>query len=181
MIRCFVALPLPEGTRARLEALQYMLPLAHRVPSGNMHVTLAFLGTLDDATLEAVHEELSAIRSPAFDIRLDGIGSFGGQAPRVIHVPVRPTPPLTDLQAAVARAVRRAGADPGARRYVPHVTLSRARPRGAELMRLEHAVAGLAGYRDGPVPVRGFALYRSDLGKGAPRYTPLAEYPLAET
>lgn len=180
MMRCFVALPLPAGTRARLEGLQYMLPLASRVPSENMHVTLAFLGTLHDPVIEAVHEELSAIRAPAFEIVLDGIGSFGGDAPRVIHVPVAPAPPLTDLQARVARAVRRAGADPGARRFVPHVTLSRARPRGTELMRLEHAVAALAGFREGPVPVRAFTLYRSDLGKGPPRYTPLAGYRLVE-
>ncbi|SFP05454.1 RNA 2',3'-cyclic phosphodiesterase [Tranquillimonas alkanivorans] len=178
MIRAFIALPLPGETREALAMLQHMLPLSRRVPPENMHLTLAFLGDLDDETLEAVHDGLQAIAAPPIELKLAGVGTFGGDKPRSVHAQVAPGPELDALQAKVARAARSGGAQVASRSFVPHVTLSRERPRGPDLMRLEQGGAALSGWRAPPVRVEEFCLYRSDLGGGPARYTPLACYPL---
>lgn len=179
MIRAFAAIALPDEVRARLELLQHMLPGGGKVAVGNMHLTLVFLGEQPDAVLEAAHEGFAAIRAAPFALSLAGVDTFGGAAPRLVHVPVAPSDALAALQARVARAAQLAGAAPEHRRYLPHVTLARTRPRGPDLMRLEQAVAGLANFHAGPFEVRDFRLYRSDLGGGPARYTELARYPFA--
>ncbi|MFN6952073.1 MAG: 2'-5' RNA ligase family protein, partial [Albidovulum sp.] len=43
-MRAFVAIPVPEDIRDRLEALQADLSVGRRADSETFHVTLAFLG-----------------------------------------------------------------------------------------------------------------------------------------
>ncbi|RVV98971.1 RNA 2',3'-cyclic phosphodiesterase [Mesobaculum littorinae] len=179
MIRTFAALDLPAATRDRLRMLGEMLPLKRRVPPENLHLTLVFLGELDDPTLESAHDGFDALRHPAFDLRIEGLGLFGGDRPRAVYAGVAPSEALMRLQAGVARAARTAGVALATRRFVPHVTLARWQPRGPDLVRLEHAMAQMSGFATDPVEVTEFVLYRSDLGGGQARYTELCRYPLA--
>ena len=74
---------------------------------------------------------------------------------------------------------RQAGVKTEARRFVPHITLGRFRPPGAEeTMRLERAVVEQAGFRAGPLPVRDIVLFESTRLRDAARYEVLARYPL---
>ena len=83
------------------------------------------------------------------------------------------------LQAKVDTAARRAGAEPQARRFVPHVTLGRFRPPPLpEALRLERAVAMGAGFALPPFALHEMVLYESSLGGKSAQYTPLARYPL---
>ncbi|MDT8856725.1 RNA 2',3'-cyclic phosphodiesterase [Paracoccaceae bacterium Fryx2] len=178
MIRVFLALDLPGEARDRLSVLQYLLPLPRRVDADNLHLTLAFLGEVPDAVLEAAHEAFAALRLPGFDLNLTGAGLFGGDRPRVAFAGVAPCPPLDRLQAKVEQAARRAGAEVPARRFIPHVTLGRfAPPPPPEAMALERAVAERAGFRAGPLPVRDFVLFETVQGKRV-WYRELARYAL---
>jgi 2'-5' RNA ligase len=79
----------------------------------------------------------------------------------------------------VEAAARQAGVQTDARRFVPHITLGRFRPPGAEVaMRLERAVVDQGGFRAGPVPVREIVLFESIRLHDAARYSALAHYPL---
>jgi RNA 2',3'-cyclic 3'-phosphodiesterase len=180
MIRSFVALDLPATLRSALAVQQFLLPLPHKVPVENLHLTLVFLGEQPDAVLEAVHEAFQALRCPGFDLELSGLGLFGGDRPTSAHAAAVPDEPLMHLQRKLFTAARRAGADLPARRFVPHVALGRfAPPPPEEQMRLERAVAMQGGFRAGPVRMTEFVLYRSTLARGGSRHDELARYPLA--
>jgi 2'-5' RNA ligase len=179
MIRSFVALDLAADLRTSLAVQQFLLPLPQKVPVENLHLTLVFLGEQPDAVLEAVHEGCAALRLPAFDLHLSGIGLHGGDRPTSVHAGAVTSEPLMRLQRKLATVARRAGADLPARRFAPHVTLGRFRPPPVEeRLRLERAVAMQGGFRAGPAAVTDFVLYRSTLARGGSRYDVLARYPL---
>ncbi len=178
MTRAFVALPLPEDIRSELVLLQAALPLPRQVSPENLHLTLAFLGDVPDLLLEEVHHGLEALAVPGFELRLRGLGLFGGRRPHNLHAQVVPEPALTHLQAKVAQAVRRAGVKLDSRRFVPHVTLARFAPESADLSRLEPAVAGAGLFATAPFMVDRFLLMRSILRQPEAVYDELAEYRL---
>jgi RNA 2',3'-cyclic 3'-phosphodiesterase len=179
MIRAFAAIELDAATRAALAVQQFLLPLPHAEPLENLHLTLAFLGEVPERDLEAAHDALAALRVPPFALEFAGLGLFGGRRPRLAYAGVVASEPLRHLQRKVETAARRAGMSIEARHYLPHVTLGRFRPQGPETaLRLERGVVDGAGFRAGPMPVTGFALYESRLSHHGARYEVLAQYPL---
>lgn len=177
MIRLFVGLELPEDLRARLAALSGGVPGANWVPPENMHVTLRFIGEVDEGVAADVHHALSGVRAPAFDCELVGIGTFGqGRHPHALWVGVERGPALLHLHDKVESALVRAGLPPDSRKFVPHVTL--ARLKEAPGARLPHFVARNGTFRSGPVRCSRFALFSSRLGRGGAAYTVEAEYAL---
>ena len=116
---------------------------------------------------------------PGFDLQLRGFGLFGKSAPHSVWAAVDPEPALVALQTKLETALRRAGANPEKRRFVPHVTLGRFPPQPPEeAARLERAVAEGGSFRPDPFAVRDFVLFRSHLGGEPPHYEELARYPL---
>lgn len=179
MRRLFVALPMPEEVQDRLEVLAHLLPLPRRVLPEHYHLTLAFLGdAVRDDVGQAAHEAFETIRLPPVTLTLRGAGLFGGAKPRSVHAEVLPDDGLSRVQAKVETAARRAGAPVESRRFVPHVTLARFRPRDVDLPRLELALLQVAGFSIGPVTLDAFALYESHLSPDGPDYDELARYPL---
>lgn len=179
MIRAFLALDLPGDIRSALAVQQFLLPLPRRIDPALFHLTLVFLGEVSAPQLEAAHEEFQRLRAEAFSLRLQGLGLFGGNRPRLAYAAVAPSDPLMRLQAAADRAARRAGLSPEARRFTPHVSLGRFPPPPlAEALRLERAVAEGAGFAAGPFPVQDMVLYQSQRGNHGPRYDELIRYPL---
>lgn len=178
MTRAFVAIALPDRVRSALATVLEGLRAGRAVDEETLHLTLLFLGEQDDAALEELHDTLSAVAEPGFDLTLAGLGTFGGARPRTLWLGVRPEPRLVALQKAVARAARRAGLDLPHRRFVPHVTLARFREgaaAGEDFARFAAAHAGLA---LPAFPVRSFALFSSLLRPGGPVHEELASYKL---
>lgn len=178
MTRAFVALPLPERLRSGLATVLSALPAGRPVDDENMHLTLVFLGDQDDATLEEVHDALSAITAPGFTLRLSGLGAFGGAHPRSLWIGVAPEPGLVALQKRVARAVRGVGVRLAARRFVPHVTLARFREGFVEDAAFTRFVAAHAGLTMPEFSVSIIGLYASTLTASGPIYEELSTYPL---
>lgn len=180
MLRTFLAIPLPDPIRSALTVQQFLLPMPRRVEPAGFHLTLVFLGEQPDRVLEAAHEGFEALRMPAFDLELRGLGLFGGARPRAAYAALAPSDPLARLQAKAERVAHVAGASPESRRFVPHVTLGRfAPPPPDEALRLERAVVAGAGFRAGPFAVNRMVLYRSVPGPQGPQYDALADYPFA--
>jgi len=179
MKRVFLALDLPEATRAALAVQQFLLPLPRKVEPEALHLTLVFLGEVSAEVLEAVHEAWEDLRFPALSLQIQGFGLFGGTRPRLCYAGLAPAPALMAQQSKVETAARRAGAAPEARRFIPHITLGRfAPPPPAATFRLERAVALGAGFSLPAFEAREMVLYESRLAGKAPRYTVLARYPL---
>jgi RNA 2',3'-cyclic 3'-phosphodiesterase len=176
MIRLFVGIELPPELRLRLSLLCAGLPGARWVDAGNLHLTLRFIGEVDEGMASDIDAALARIRAPRFEVALAGAGTFGGERPRLLWIGVEDNKPLLELQERVEAALRRAGVPPDTRRYSPHVTL--ARLKRPDLARVQGFLAANALFRAPPVPVERFSLIASYPAKSGAVYEDQADYPL---
>ncbi len=170
-MRLFVAVVPPpvvvDHLSAALEPLRLRIEAERLrwVPAASWHLTLSFLGEVDDARRPQLDERLSraARRNQPGRLRLRGGGRFGG---RVLWVGVegeRET--LVRTAASAAAAARRSGIPVEERRYRPHLTVGRAR----EPFDLRAEVAALRDYQGPDWTASEIALVRSRLGGGSGR------------
>ncbi len=124
-MRVFLAIDLPDEVRSALEELQDDLPVGRIMAPETLHLTLCFLGEQDASVLGAVDEEMRRLKGAAFDLRIAGVGTFGGRVPRVLWAGVRDCPELVALQGRVRAGCVRAGVELRRERFRPHVTLAR--------------------------------------------------------
>ena len=128
MIRLIVALHPPATVRTALLALMGGIAGARWQSDAQLHLTLAFLGEVDEDMAMRVVAALAAIDSAAIDVSLSGIGTFGTpDRPKALWIGAQPSDALAALAAKVEQACRRAGAPLERRAFVPHVTLARLR------------------------------------------------------
>ncbi|MBE9637416.1 RNA 2',3'-cyclic phosphodiesterase [Salipiger mangrovisoli] len=179
-MRAFLALPLPEPLIPPLLAVQEAVPVGRAVPEENLHVTLAFLGDVEDAELQELHLELEGRALPGCWLRVSGLESFGGRAPRLLAAEIAPDPGLAALQLRVQQACRAAGVALERRRFRPHVTLMRfgAGLRGEALARFDRAVAGQVALTTGAAAAAELRLVASTLTPEGALYETLAAYAL---
>ena len=177
MIRLFVALDLPEEIRDELSAMCGGIPGARWVPEENYHLTLRFIGEVPGWQAQEVDEALAGIRAPGFDLTLRGVGTFQ-KAGRIaaLWAGVEKSEPLLFLQAKVETALQRIELEPERKRFAPHVTLARTE-RAAQDKCMAFVQAHNL-FRAAPVPVEGFTLYSSRLGKEGAVYEREVEYGL---
>ncbi|MEO1292441.1 MAG: RNA 2',3'-cyclic phosphodiesterase [Pseudomonadota bacterium] len=180
MIRCFVALPLPDALTDAIDDIQTGLRGANWQPEENMHLTLAFLGDQDRHSLSDLDLCLAEIRAAPVDLHLRGVSHFGGRDPRLVFVGVDPNPTLMHLQNKVETAVRAAGIDLPGKRFVPHVTLARWGRGAVQAEALQAYVEANNLFQAKAAEIDAFALFRSDLNKHGARYTEMARYPLQQ-
>lgn len=176
-MRLFAALSLPDGIVARINMMCSGIPGARWVEPENLHITLRFIGEVDEPTAEEINFNLSHIEAPAFDLELQGLNTFGqGHKAHSLWIGVSLTPELAHLQHKVDSAILRAGQPPEGRKFTPHVTLARlAKP---EAGRLQSFIEGNNLFKAGPFTVGRFTLFESQTGKGGSVYTALEDYAL---
>ena len=90
MPRLFTGLEIPDGIGRQLAAYRGGLPGARWVEPENYHITLRFIGDIDDGTAREVFAMLGESRGRApMDVTLDGLDSFGGGKPRAVFARVK--------------------------------------------------------------------------------------------
>jgi len=177
MIRLFVALGLPEGLGERLTGLRGQIPGARWVPPENLHITLRFIGEVDEQTAADVDVALARVDAPPFEVALRGVGHFESRGQvRSLWAGVERDPALDHVQARIETACQRAGLTPEGRKFHPHVTLARCRDTRAS--RIAGFLTDHDGFQAPAFPVSAFTLYSSTLGRGGPVYTREVDYPL---
>ena len=176
-MRLFTALAVPEEHRARLSALAAGVDGARWVAPQNLHVTLRFIGEVNEAAGGDVAEALADVRSDPVAVTLEGSGHFGNRKKAYsVWIGVRAAPELLILRDRIDRALASCGLARESRKYAPHVTiarLGRARP--------DHVRAWLEGaarFAAPPFEAREFVLYESRPGRSGYAYVPLAEFGL---
>jgi 2'-5' RNA ligase len=178
MLRLFVAIGLPEAVRLRLAALERGVPGARWLPPDNLHLTLRFIGEVNEGLAEDAASALANVRAPAFEITLAGVGHFGPlKRAHSVWAGVEPCALLGRLHHNIESALVRAGFRPEGRKFRPHVTL--ARVRGETGHHLANFLAEHSTYRDGPVSVTGFSLFVSHLTRNGAIYEAAETYPLS--
>lgn len=173
----------------------------------NIHLTLKFIGEVEEALAAKAGEALAAARIPTapFRLRLRGFGKFpAADGLDVLWAGVEASPALDSLFAGVEAALRPLGIEPDTRPFHPHVTLGRnkaPRSRGAgtsgttgplqpsarggtarfDFRALVSLLAEKGGLFLGESPVASFQLFSSRLAPAGPVYAILKEIPLAQS
>jgi 2'-5' RNA ligase len=134
-IRTFIAVEVSPAIRTRLMAVQQELAALAQdvkwVEPENLHVTLKFLGQVDERAVHTVcrlAEEAVAGREPV-QITVAGVGAFpNAKRPRVIWAGVTEGgPELIRIHGDLEQALRDEGYPREDRPYTPHITLGRIR------------------------------------------------------
>lgn len=149
---------------------------ARWIDAENYHITLRFIGDVDERMASEAAETLGEIRRSGFPVALDSLSWFGGDKPRAIVAKVKAEPALMDLQAEQERRLRRIGIEPETRKYTPHVTLARLRGAGQAAVANYLATRGVL-ISDSFTAER-FVLYSARAGSGGGPYVVEAAYPL---
>ena len=177
MPRLFTALELPADIVFSLSLLRGGLPGARWIDAENFHITLRFIGDVDERTADDVASSLDQVSRPCFSVELNGLGAFGGRKPHSVWAGVAMTPELAELQADLERRMQRLGLPPERRKFAPHVTL--ARVRGATQADVAHYLAQRGDFRSPLFPVGRFVLLSSRASRGGGPYIVEEAYPLA--
>jgi RNA 2',3'-cyclic 3'-phosphodiesterase len=176
MLRLFVGIEFPPELRLRLSLLQSGVAGAKWVDPGNFHLTLRFIGEVDEGTAADVDEALLRLKARRFSLQLVGAGVFGGDKPRQLWVGVEREPALATLQGKIEQALIRAGLPPEPRKFAPHVTLARLRmPKRDDI---QHFLTAHAQFRADPLRVDRFSLIASYPTKAGSVYEDQADYEL---
>ena len=187
-MRLFVAINFPADVRDALYGATQ--PLRDAAPRGvgwlkpeGIHLTLKFLGDVDEARVGTVVELLAAVAARHAPVRIvvGGVGAFPSLArPRVVWVGVEATPRLELLQHDVESACATLGFEVEGRAFRPHVTLGRVRPRadGGALRALQAAADRTAPSAD--VLATTLDLMHSTLMPGGARHDAVARLPFRE-
>ncbi|HEX4298668.1 MAG TPA: RNA 2',3'-cyclic phosphodiesterase [Devosia sp.] len=178
MPRLFTGLEIPYELQFALSLKRGGLPGARWIDPENYHITLCFIGDVDNHVADEVSYELDRLaHSEAFSIRLSHLGAFGGDKPRALYAGVENSAALQRLQAAQERMLRRAGLEPDGRKFVPHVSL--ARLRGAPAIEVAEFIHHAGHFAPLEFPVGRFVLFSSRASVGGGPYLVEQSYPLA--
>lgn len=125
MPRLFVGIELPEDVRDLISDLERPLPGVRWIDNDNLHLTLRFIGDIDNSQTRELAGFLDGIDAQAFEMRLEGLGTFGSKDPRTLWAGIADNEALSGLARACERAARSAGLKPDGRAFKPHVTIAR--------------------------------------------------------
>ena len=177
MQRIFTGPEIPAEVGQELAMLRGGLPGARWIDPQNYHLTLRFIGDVDDSVAREVAWLLSQVRRTEFELRFDGLTSFGGRRPRAVVATLAQTPSLMELQAEHERLMQRVGLEPEGRKYTPHVTLARLREVSSR--QVAEYLSTRALVRPLPFTASHFVLFSSRASSGGGPYVVEAAYPLA--
>ncbi|UCF86915.1 MAG: RNA 2',3'-cyclic phosphodiesterase [Nitrospiraceae bacterium] len=180
-MRSFISIELPEETRNALSRVQKEFekcsPDIRWVKPGNIHLTLKFLGNIEDEIAENITVMMRKVCSkfPSFILTLQGAGMFPNvRSPRVLWIGLNGNDVLAALQKEIEDGLEPLGFKSEKRKFTPHLTLGRFRSSiGKDCLR--KVMERQATNRFGTIKVLSVALMRSDLHPSGARYTKISE------
>jgi 2'-5' RNA ligase len=176
MTRLFTGIEIPLEQREQLARLRQPSAGVRWVEQENLHITLRFAGDIDNTRAAEFADHLASIDIDAFEVRLAGIGVFGGKEPRSIWAGIEAGPELKVLARANERVARLAGLAPEGRAFKAHATIARVKRRGAESV--ARLLGRIGAFRSVPFIVNRFVLYSSRPKTGGGPYVVEDTFPL---
>ncbi len=179
-MRLFIAIRLPEEIRDYLYNLQKEIDDRNAkirwVAKKNIHLTLKFIGNVDEKIIGEIRKRLDEIKYNRISISLANFGWFPSKnSIRVIWVGAEPQEKVIELQKLIDSILL--DIVPGDQKFSSHMTLGRVkmikngkdfldRLRGIKIKKMEFDVDE-------------FFLISSELSRDGPRYEIVASYKLA--
>jgi len=168
MMRLFTGLELPSDVSLDLNFMQGGIAGARWISRESFHITLRFIGDIDEETGRDVAQALDELDVRPLSITLKGIDVFGGNKPHAIIAHIEENAELRRLQMAQERICQSVGLAPEGRKFIPHVTL--ARLRDADPTALRHYIESHALYRSRSFETERFVLFSSKPSRGGGPY-----------
>lgn len=181
-MRTFIAVEFSEEMRAALaqaeEHLKYSGADVKWVEKDNIHLTLKFLGEVDEKKAGEIISVLDAVASgaKAFDATIKDLGAFPKiEHPRVIWGGIdKGAAELTELAAKVDEALSKLGFERETRAFAAHLTIGRVRsPKNKDKLKEK-----MAAYKLPDIPahrIGSIILFKSTLTPKGSVYTKLHE------
>lgn len=127
----FIAVPLPDSLKEQYAEWQHKLknklPYKQWPHPEDLHITLKFLGAVDENRYEKLIQSMNEIENiPAFSLQTGTLGSFGSsKKPRVLWAGVERKQELFRLQESIEDIALQTGFRQEKRTYNPHITLAK--------------------------------------------------------
>jgi 2'-5' RNA ligase len=185
-IRTFIAVDPSAAVQQQLVALQDELRELEEevkwVEPENLHITIKFLGDVDETDLYAICKmaERAVQEIPPFSMEMGTVGAFPSVGrPRVLWVGVRQgAGELIKIHDKVEELFGEQGYRSEDRAFTPHLTLGRVRHSGPA-PRLSTTLRGLAQWQGGITPVHENLVMASQLSANGPTHTVMGRGRLA--
>jgi len=171
-MRLFVAVDVPVAVKEKVAALAEELPSDAITPvrPENMHLTMKFIGEVDESAKDAIVQKLESVRFKPFRCSIKGVGVFPNEDHvRVVWAGAQSDGALERLADDVISALKGYGKE---EKFTAHLTAARVKKK-------IDVHPFLAKHRDdvfGEFEVSSFRLIYSELGPAGPRYTTIREF-----
>ncbi len=176
-MRAFIAINLADNVKLYLYDLQNkLLKETQRISiAKNCHLTLKFLGNIDDNLLKIVRESLFHVKFKRFSFRLGMHGVFPSRKViSVIWMGITPELEVIKLQSLIDMSLM--NYFPKEKKFKPHITLARVKSIGnAEAFLKEADKLQIKNFETN---VEDFRLVKSTLTKQGAMYEDIETYPL---
>jgi RNA 2',3'-cyclic 3'-phosphodiesterase len=176
MVRTFIALELSPEIRGEIGKIQADLGQCRAkltlVKPEQIHITLKFLGEVEENDLAKVICALDEVQSEPFTIEVSGVGVNNPRSPRVVWARIDPAEPCKTLNDRIESALEPLGIAREKRAYTPHATIARVRQYDRTL---ETVIGPHANRPFGQCRIDRFLLKKSTLTPKGPVYETIRE------
>jgi 2'-5' RNA ligase len=176
MPRLFTGVEIPADVAFDLDLMKGGVVGARWVDREHFHITLRFIGDIDDGLAREVANELDSIAARPFSLQLKGIDVFGGNKPHTLFAGVADSGELRRLQTIHERICQALGLPAGPKKFSPHVTLARLSDSPRD--HLHRFIASHSLYRSREFEVSRFVLFSSRPQRGGGPYAVESSYAL---
>lgn len=170
-MRVFISINIPSEVKLEIEKVQGRLPkfIGKKTESENLHLTLKFLGEIEENVVEDIRKRLRKVSFENFFVRFGEVGVFSPNFLRVIWLKVFGA---EMLQEKIDEALE--GLFEKEKRFMGHLTIGRIKRVGNKkefLKSLSEIKANVGRFR-----VNGFELVKSELYDAGPEYEVIEEF-----
>ncbi|MHB0945709.1 MAG: RNA 2',3'-cyclic phosphodiesterase [Sedimentisphaerales bacterium] len=178
-MRLFIAIDIDDTVKSAVVKLQSQLKQGLRngnglkwVPPEQMHLTLKFLGEVDNGRIDEIGEAIktACFEKKAFEFELSAVGTFGRPTKVLWLGSEKQSSELIALAESVEQAMQELGFEKENRPFSAHLTLARVKDAGVE-KNLRRVVNENQKAEIPAIKVDSVYLYKSQLTLDGPVYT----------
>ena len=173
-MRCFISINIPEEVRREIKKIQEQMPefRGKKTEPENLHLTLKFLGEIDEQVVGKVKEKLRGIKIEKFETEIDEMGIFSEKFIRIVWLHLKNCDALQkQIDDALSDLFEKE------RRFMSHLTIARIKNIRDRKKFLEGI--GKMKIEKTRFMIDRFYLMKSELTSEGPRYSVLEEYNLS--